>query len=79
MLTFLRCPPSDRALVRTTAPIERALRDIRARKDATVYFPNAANCDRVIYGVVSQQDEEKVSRRSATPPAGIAGPPSMAA
>jgi putative transposase len=53
LLNFFTVPPAHWRKVRTTNVIERCFREVRRRTRPITSFTNPANCDRIIFGVIS--------------------------
>jgi transposase-like protein len=56
LLAFYSCPRSHWMYVRTNSPIERLMRDIRARTYGWAGFANKESCDRLLYGLFDQRN-----------------------
>jgi transposase-like protein len=54
LLAFFSCPKSHWKYLRTSNPIERLNRDIRARTFGWAGFQNKDSCDRLLFGVFHQ-------------------------
>jgi len=58
LLAFFSCPRSHWTYIRTNSPIERLMRDIRARTYGWAGFANKESCDRLLYGLFYQRNND---------------------
>lgn len=58
LLTFFGCPKSHWQYIRTNNPIERLMRDIRARSWGWAGFQNLESCHRLLYGLFWQRNND---------------------
>jgi transposase-like protein len=58
LLAFFKCPQSQWRYLRTSNPIERLNRDIRVRTFGWAGFQNKQSCDRLLYGVFWQRNND---------------------
>jgi putative transposase len=57
LLKFMDEPAERAKMLRTTNIIERLFREVRRRTNPMSCFNNGASCERVVYAVISQQNE----------------------
>jgi putative transposase len=63
LLTFLKCPPEHRRIVRTTNYIERLIRELRRRTRPMGAFAHKASCERLFYGVIRRLNKRWSDRK----------------
>jgi len=59
LLAFFSCPRSHWKYIRTNGPIERLMKDIRARTYGWAGFANKDNCERLLYGLFYQRNNDR--------------------
>jgi putative transposase len=63
LLTFLKCPPEHRRIVRTTNYIERLIRELRRRTRPMGAFAHKTSCERLFYGVIRRLNKRWSDRK----------------
>jgi putative transposase len=58
LLAFFSCPRANWKYIRTNSPIERLMRDIRARTYGWAGFANKDSCERLLYGLFYQRNND---------------------
>ena len=58
LLAFFSCPRPHWRYIRTNSPIERLMRDIRARTYGWAGFANKDSCERLLYGLFYRRNKD---------------------